>query len=100
MIVEFFRITRINRLACFGDSYNMGCRLLVTILCLPWNILIFSIGFALSLAFGAVAYIFVMPVYIYRNFKQLNIIMSYWSRKNRFRGDEPVKVNLIEAAKK
>ena len=100
MTVEFFRFTRINRLAVFSESYNTLCCIIVNILCLPWNILLFSLGFALGLAFGAVSMIFMMPVFVYKNCKQFRIIMSYWSRKNRFRGDGPVKVDLIEAAKK
>ena len=100
MTVEFFRFTRINRLAYFSDSYNTLCCIIVNILCLPWNILILSIGLALAIAFGAVSMIFVVPVYIHRNCKYFKIIMSYWSRKNRFKGDGPVKVDLIEAAKK
>ena len=100
MVVEFFKFTRIGKLACFSESYNTLCCILVNILCLPWNILILSIGFVLALAFGTVVMVFVVPVFIYRNCKQFNIIMRYWSRKNRFRGDEPVKVELIEAAKK
>ena len=100
MTVEFFRFTRINRLAVFSESYNTLCCIIVNIFCLPWNILLFSLGFALALAFGAVSMIFMMPVFVYKNCKQFRIIMSYWSRKNRFRGDGPVKVDLIEAAKK
>jgi hypothetical protein len=100
MTGEFFRFTRINRLALFSESYNTLCCIIVNILCLPWNILLFSLGFALALAFGAVSMIFMMPVFVYRNCRQFRIIMSYWSRKNRFRGDGPVKVDLIEAAKK
>jgi hypothetical protein len=100
MVVEFFKFTNIGKLAYFSESYNTLCCVLVNILCLPWNILILSIGFVLALAFGTVVMVFVVPVFIYRNCKQFNIIMRYWSRKNRFRGDEPVKVDLIEAAKK
>ena len=42
----------------------------------------------------------VMPYFIYTNCGSTRLIMRYWSRKNRFKGNGPVKVDLIEAAKK
>jgi hypothetical protein len=44
--------------------------------------------------------IFFVPKFIYENCKGFKIIIGYWSKKNRFRGEGPVKVELIEAAKR
>ena len=96
----FFKATRMHRLAYFNESDSNICCILINILFLPWNILILSIGAALGIVIGCITMIFFVPKFIYENCKGFKIIIGYWSKKNRFRGEGPVKVELIEAAKR
>lgn len=86
MIVAFYRKTNFHRLGYFNEHDNNFCCFIINILCLPWNILVFGVSFAIALPFAVVAMIFVMPLVVYKNSKQFCYIMKYWSRRNRFRG--------------
>ena len=86
MIEAFYRKTHIDRLYYFNEDDNNLCCVLINILCLPWNILVFSVSIAISLPFAVVAMIFVMPQVVYKTSRQFCYIMRYWSKKNRFRG--------------
>ncbi len=67
MIEAFYRKTYIDRLYYFNDDdYNKFCCVIINILCLPWNILVFSVSIAISLPFAVVAMIFVMPQVVYK----------------------------------
>jgi hypothetical protein len=96
----FFKRSKIERLRYFNDSDVCFFRILINILVvIPWNTLLFVIGVVIGIALGAITMIFFIPKFIYENYKSFKIIMGYWSKKNRFRGEGPVKVDLIEAAK-
>jgi hypothetical protein len=86
MIKAFYDKTKAHHLAYFNEDDNNTCCVIINILCLPWNILVFTISFSIGLAFGVLVMIFVMPVVVYKNSKQFCYIMKYWSSKNRFRG--------------
>ena len=71
-------------------------RLILLVIMLPWNILVIALSLTIAVAAGVLAMPFVMPVSIYRNCKMFCIIMSYWSRRNRFKkGSQKVNEELI-----
>jgi len=71
-------------------------RLILLVIMLPWNLLVIALSLTIAVAAGVLATPFVMPVSIYRNCKMFCIIMSYWSRRNRFKkGSQKVNEELI-----
>ena len=64
---------------------NCLMKVVTLIVMLPWNILVIALSLTIAVAAGVLAMPFAVPVSIYRNSKMFCIIMSYWSRRNRFK---------------
>jgi hypothetical protein len=70
-----------------GPSRYCNClmKVVTLIVMLPWNLLVITLSLTIAVAAGVLAMPFAVPVSIYRNCKMFCIIMSYWSRRNRFK---------------
>ena len=71
----------------FIPGYYCGClmKLILLVIMLPWNLLVITLSLTIAVAAGVLAMPFAVPVSIYRNCKMFCIIISYWSRRNRFK---------------
>lgn len=90
MTIKIFRTFYID-FCCIKSDF-----ILINLLLLPVNISIILLNIAFGLVLGAVLTPYWTIECLVENYWQFTKIMSYWSRKNRFKGDGKVKEELFK----